>query len=56
MERWFILRLLTDEEEPNEDDVSDALSAAEEAANASLLDTPGKFKVGPEIQGYTAKT
>lgn len=53
IERWYIMRALVDEDvEPEEDSMSDALSDAEAAANETAPDGV-KFKVGPEVQGYT---
>jgi hypothetical protein len=56
IDRWFLLRFVQDEDvEVDEDQLSDALADAENAANESLSDDGVQFKLGPEIQGYTEK-
>lgn len=58
IERWFVLRVLSNEDgegvEPSEEDVSDALDAAEKAANATGVEG-FKVKLGPEIRAYKEK-
>jgi hypothetical protein len=52
MERWYLLRLVTDTENLDEEAVSAALTAAEAAADEASPDLPGRWKAGPEIDSY----